>query len=334
MSCGHGSMLGSRARAVVLWQDSLGSVTMRAEMERAIRIDRESDIPVTDQLAAQLVYLIGSGQIRPGDALPSVRALAMRLKVHRNTVSEAFQDATLASLVEKGRGRRLRVRGEQPRAPGSQLDALIDSAVAAARKAGYSPRQLYDRMHERLTATPPARLLVVSEDPGMRVLIAMELRRRFRCRVDECAPDVVSAEGARLVAALVITTPASLPRVERLIPSGQPRVSISYTSIDEHVARVRTLPRPSVIGVASISTYFLELARGLLAPAVGRRHALQEYLLKTGRPSSIGAVDVLFCDALTYGILRVQCPGASVVRHDMIAAATFTEIAAALESSS
>src|SRR5262245_43340158 len=131
-------------------------------MDRTIRIDRQSDVPVTEQLAAQLVYLIGSGQVRAGDALPSVRALAIRLRVHRNTVSEAFQDATLASLVEKGRGRRLRVRGDEPRAPRSPLDALIDSAVAAARKGGYSPRQLYDRMHERLSATPPARLLVVS----------------------------------------------------------------------------------------------------------------------------------------------------------------------------
>ena len=305
-----------------------------AKMDRAIHIDRQSEIPVTEQLAAQLVYLIGSGQIRAGDPLPSVRALAMRLKVHRNTVHEAFQDVTLASLVEKGRGRRLRVRGAQPRSARSQLDALIDNAVAAARKAGYSPRHFYDRMHERLTATPPGRLLVVSEDPGWRLLIAMELRREFRCHVDECAPEVIRTEGARLIGALVVTTPASLPRVEQLIPSDQSIVSVSYTSIDQHVARVRALSRPSIIGVASISANFLELARRLLAPAVSRRHALHEYLIQTARPPSIGAVDLLFCDAVTYGVLRVKYLRATVVRHDMIAGSTFAEIAAALESSS
>jgi hypothetical protein len=54
-------------------------------------------------------------------------------------------------------------------------------------------------------------------------------------------------------------------------------------------------------------------------------------LLQTGRMSSMGAVDLLFCDAVTYGVLRVQCPSITVVRHDMIARATFTEIAATLE---
>ena len=70
-------------------------------MAAPIRIDGQSDIPVTEQLAAQLVYLIGSGQIAAGEALPSVRALAVRLNLHLNTISEAFQDAILASLVER-----------------------------------------------------------------------------------------------------------------------------------------------------------------------------------------------------------------------------------------
>jgi hypothetical protein len=86
-----------------------------------------------------------------------------------------------------------------------------------------------------------------------------------------------------------------------------------------------------VVGVVSISSYFLELARALLAPTLGRRHSLREYLMRKDRATRIGAVDLLFCDAITYGILRLKCPGVAVVRHDVIADVTLKRIAATLK---
>ena len=57
-----------------------------------IRINREADVRIHEQVAAPLVLHIGSGALRPGDALPSVRALARRLYIHSNTVTRAYRD--------------------------------------------------------------------------------------------------------------------------------------------------------------------------------------------------------------------------------------------------
>jgi DNA-binding transcriptional regulator YhcF (GntR family) len=67
-----------------------------------IKLTKNSDIPPRKQLAEQIVFLITTGKLRPSERLPSVRALARRLGIHRNTVSEAYQD-----LVRRGwvRGR-------------------------------------------------------------------------------------------------------------------------------------------------------------------------------------------------------------------------------------
>jgi len=43
-----------------------------------IRIDKGSDVTVHRQLAEQIVFLIATGKLKPGDALPSVRAMALR----------------------------------------------------------------------------------------------------------------------------------------------------------------------------------------------------------------------------------------------------------------
>ena len=60
-----------------------------------IRINREADVRIHEQVAAPLVLHIGSGALRPGDALPSVRALARRLYIHPNTVTRAYRDPVL-----------------------------------------------------------------------------------------------------------------------------------------------------------------------------------------------------------------------------------------------
>ena len=293
-----------------------------------IHVSRDSAVPIREQLAAQLVYLIGSGQLRAGEALPSVRALAQRLNVHRNTISEAYRDSTLAVLVEKGRGKPLRVRQGRPPESISQsdLDALVDATVLAARKRGYTLQQVHERLRDRLATSPPDHLLIVSDDAGLCVLMAMELRQEVECPVDVCPPDVLNANPERAAGSLVLSTPASLAKVEGLMPAERAPVSVRFSSVDEHVARVGQLEHPSLIAVVSISQYFLEMARALLAPAVGRRHSLREYLLVGRKTERLGSADLVFCDSVTYGLVRTKYVKAMVIRHNVISPACLDEI--------
>ena len=113
-----------------------------------IRIAKDSDVPLHEQVAAQLVLLIGTGALKVGTLLPSVRALALRLGVHRNTISRAYHDVTLNLLVEKRTGARLVVLTSEPEtSPGARdLDALLAATIAEARRRGYSLREVHDRL--------------------------------------------------------------------------------------------------------------------------------------------------------------------------------------------
>ena len=75
-----------------------------------IHLSKESEVPLRQQLTEQIVFSITTGQLRTGQQLPSVRALARQLKIHHNTVSEAYQDLVrrdlgYASAREPPRGR-------------------------------------------------------------------------------------------------------------------------------------------------------------------------------------------------------------------------------------
>jgi GntR family transcriptional regulator len=297
-----------------------------------IQISKESEVPIREQLAAQLVFLIGTGQLKPGDMLPSVRELARRLNVHRNTVSEAYRDSTLDVLVEKAHGRRLRVRINQPShsSARSDLDDVVNSAVLAARKRGYTLQQLYQRLQQRLSVAPPDRVLVVSNDAEMCVLLALELRQRFRFPVDTCMPDQLKARPECAIGALVLSTPAALPKVEPLLPVERPAIPVLFSSADEHLERIRQLQQPSLIAVVSVSPYFLEMARGLFAPVVGARHSVREYLMSGDRPDAPSPADLIVCDLVTYPVLRSRYPRSLVIRHNLISPACLEEIGAIL----
>ena len=55
-----------------------------------IEVDLSSDEPIYRQIRAQIVRGVATGELKPGDALPSVRSLAGDLSVNMHTVNKAY----------------------------------------------------------------------------------------------------------------------------------------------------------------------------------------------------------------------------------------------------
>lgn len=60
--------------------------------------------PIYRQLKDRLVGMMLDGDIKPGDALPSVRQIAAEYQLNPITVSRAFQELADEQVVEKRRG--------------------------------------------------------------------------------------------------------------------------------------------------------------------------------------------------------------------------------------
>jgi GntR family transcriptional regulator len=67
-------------------------------------IDPRSPTPLYEQIAARIRVAVASGDLRPGDALPSVRALARELRVNPATVVQAYRDLAVDGFVEMRHG--------------------------------------------------------------------------------------------------------------------------------------------------------------------------------------------------------------------------------------
>jgi GntR family transcriptional regulator len=67
-------------------------------------VDPRSPTPLYEQIAARVRVAVASGDLRPGDALPSVRALARELRVNPATVVQAYRDLAVDGFVEMRHG--------------------------------------------------------------------------------------------------------------------------------------------------------------------------------------------------------------------------------------
>lgn len=75
-----------------------------------IVVDPHSGVPVYRQLMDQVKFHIASGLLKPGDELPSTRALSSQLGVNPMTISKAYSYLERDGVIERRPGRPLIVK--------------------------------------------------------------------------------------------------------------------------------------------------------------------------------------------------------------------------------
>ncbi|MDA8237369.1 MAG: GntR family transcriptional regulator [Chloroflexi bacterium] len=88
---------------------------MAVDIATRIHADPGRPSTLSEQVREQLTWLISSGDLRPGDDLPSVRRFATSLGINFHTVRSAYRKLEADGLVETRQGRRTRVAPFDPR---------------------------------------------------------------------------------------------------------------------------------------------------------------------------------------------------------------------------
>jgi GntR family transcriptional regulator len=120
-------------------------------------IQASSAEPIYRQIAQQLRRLIASGQLAPGEEIPSVRDVAGRHAINPMTVSRAYGQLEAEGLLERRRGKGMVVAAQRGRAPSTdrrlqQLQPQLDELARQARELGLSADAVLDRLRALLEA--------------------------------------------------------------------------------------------------------------------------------------------------------------------------------------
>jgi GntR family transcriptional regulator len=118
-----------------------------------VRISPDSSTPVFQQIADGVRAAVAAGVYRPGDLIPSVRAQAMAILVHPNTVQRAYEQIERDGLITSKKGVGMIVSPQSLAAAQIGVDQTIRLALAqavnSARAAGLS-RAAIDRIFRQV----------------------------------------------------------------------------------------------------------------------------------------------------------------------------------------
>ena len=68
-----------------------------------LKLDFSSDVPIYQQIRDQVVVAIASGQLVPGEKLPTIRTLAEETGINMMTASKAYQLLKAEGCITTGR---------------------------------------------------------------------------------------------------------------------------------------------------------------------------------------------------------------------------------------
>lgn len=120
-----------------------------------IQIDFESGVPIYMQLVDRIKQMVTSGQLQPGQQLPTMRQLAADLRINYNTVGRAYlildQEGVIST--QQGRGTYVASRLDEAQVQKLRMDKLrsmIGQTIREAQVLGYSRQEIESVVAEQL----------------------------------------------------------------------------------------------------------------------------------------------------------------------------------------
>jgi len=124
----------------------------KPDNEFRFHLNAHSGVPVYRQLMDQVQGAVAIGRLKPGDQLPTIRQVAVDLAINPNTVTRAYREMEIRSLLETQQGTGTFVAEQQ--APADlkhhhrHLKQLATETIARAGANGFTLVQLIDAIKD------------------------------------------------------------------------------------------------------------------------------------------------------------------------------------------
>ena len=125
------------------------------EKKLTLQLDFHSGLPIYTQIVNQIQSQLANGILKPGDQLPTVRALASELRVNFNTVARAYRILDEVRIISTQQGRGTFITEKPPPEVSEKLrhesvSALTQRFITEAFRLGFSEREVSQMVKDSL----------------------------------------------------------------------------------------------------------------------------------------------------------------------------------------
>jgi DNA-binding transcriptional regulator YhcF (GntR family) len=268
-----------------------------------ISINKDSSVPVRDQLVEQVSLQIASGMLTPKEKLPSIRALAARLGIHYSTVTAAYNHLADVGLLEIRQGSGVRVASihnrENEPAARSNLDSMINDFLARASEAGFAATdvmQAFEKLKER---KPVRRILAVDRNVDFHEVLLTELRPHFQIPVEACTVQEIMEVPDQMDDALILTSLYHLFTFQDRVKDRTRLVPCNIEPASLEMEKIATLRSGSLVLLVSVSETLMNMATKLIAAHRGEEIPVRAVLLNDSKELNymVNHADLILCDS-------------------------------------
>ena len=114
------------------------------------KLDQKCGVPFFKQIIDQIRFGIAAGNLLAGEQLPTVRALAVQLKINLNTVTKAYKELEILNMLETQQGTGTSVSTApikiNPKESKDKLTAICSEYLGIARSYGFSIDEIIDEL--------------------------------------------------------------------------------------------------------------------------------------------------------------------------------------------
>ncbi len=126
-----------------------------------LELDFRSGLPIYHQVVERIKERIASGQLNPGDQLPTVRALAQELRVNFNTIARAYRILDEGGIISTQQGRGTYILNNPPPEVSDEirrkaLQELAQRYLADGGRLGASLEDLQQNLKDQAAALQQA----------------------------------------------------------------------------------------------------------------------------------------------------------------------------------
>ncbi|MDR2393010.1 MAG: GntR family transcriptional regulator [Treponema sp.] len=111
-------------------------------------LDTANGVPVYRQIIQQIEYALLSGRVQAGDKLPTIRSLAVGLKVNPNTIAKAYGELEIRGILHTQVGSGTYISGKKPIGEEDALERKIQEVlgrfIEEMRALGVAKKELVD----------------------------------------------------------------------------------------------------------------------------------------------------------------------------------------------
>lgn len=229
-------------------------------------ITKNSETPVKEQLATQIMLAIVSGDLKVNQKMPSTREVARRLNIHYNTVSAVYRGLASRGWLELRPGSSFyvlkRIIDPQNDDRELKLNLLIVSFLKELRSQGFTTYDLQKQLPEWLEIEPPDHFLVIDTSKELRKILATEIRLATNFPVRHIGPEEC-VNSNLLKSSIPVAIYGRVDKSSTKLPANL-RLLHSH-SIQQGLEKYSTIPKDISLVVISYWPEFLRWGKAILS---------------------------------------------------------------------